>query len=118
MTKSCVLSLTLAYSPKCQKLLSYLPCECLAWRRHPAQFSSQKSCEKSNKTFSICYLTSRWSSSKLQGLEPLKVSHHLAQFGAHRSSTSKDITFLICHMNSEDHLLKLFCDFMSARILI
>ena len=130
-----LLSLTLVYSPQCQKVLRYLPSECLSWSQHPAQFRGCKSYERSNITFSICHLTYRWScdqSPTLQGLEPLKVNHHLAQFGAHRSSTSGDLlrsskfggfrycgngdkTFLICPMILQDQVIKRSGDFMSGQ---
>ena len=42
----------------------------------------------------------------------LLVTHHPAKFNGQRSWGSKDITYLICHVILQDHVIKIFCDFI------
>ena len=48
----------------------------------------------------------------LYGSEPLKVSHHPTKCGGHGYCGSGDIKVLVCQVISQDHLMKLSCDFM------
>ena len=89
------------------------------WGHHNTKFSGQKFCENEDLIFSICQVTSLWSFDQsvmwLSGWEPVRVSQHRAQFGFHRSSTSGGM-YLIYHMNSQNHLFKWLCDFMSGNL--
>ena len=45
-------------------------------------------------------------------IEPIKVSYNPVKFGGYRDSGSGDIMVFVCHVNLQDHVIKLFYDFL------